>query len=358
MFKNISEGDVYLEPTAEYNYAVPRTAIIPDGNILCCFGRTKGLGINDFTTMCAYSADGEKWSEATVVWPEYEGKKATVMTPRTMPDGRVSLSGMIFDVEYDGELWWSNELGSMKKNKLCWCISPDGRKIPLPYEVELPDAASCEQPGGMLVRENGEMLILYSPCATIDPKGPVVTSRQVLMRSRDGGNSFHPQEFGQLEPPVMYAESWIVELDADRLLSGTWITGNEPFPDAYFVSSDSGETFNGPFEMPFKGQTTSLTPYGDNMVLIPYNQRQHGTVGVWLALVKIEGTGMRLLENQPVWEAQTTTKKNKSADFVNFTDYAFGEPQVTVMHDGSLLVVFWYDQPYGTGIHYVKVRKL
>jgi len=127
----------------EYTYALPRTAIMPDGNILCCFARTKGNGLNDFTTLRTYSADGENWFEASVVWPEFEGKKATVITPRTMPDGRISLAGMVFDVEYDGELWWSNELGAMKRNKLCWCISTDGKEIPLPNEVELPDAASC-----------------------------------------------------------------------------------------------------------------------------------------------------------------------------------------------------------------------
>ena len=48
MFKIISEGNVYIEPKGEYTYAGPRTALMPDGNVLCCFSRTKGSGLNDF----------------------------------------------------------------------------------------------------------------------------------------------------------------------------------------------------------------------------------------------------------------------------------------------------------------------
>jgi len=317
--------------------------------------RTRGDGINDFSPYHSFSADGEAWSGARPLWPEYDGKKGIVVTPRSMPDGRISLAGEIFDVAGEGDLWWSNDVGAMKENKLCWCISEDGKNFPELSEIELADAAAAEQPSGMLVRQSGEMLILYSPCSTIDPKGPVVTNRQVLMRSRDGGKSFKPQVFGQLNHSALYAESWVVELGNGMLMSSSWITGGEPYPDVYFLSDDDGKTFSGPMEMPFKGQTTSLTPYRDGMVLIPYNQRQYGTVGVWLALVKPDETGFHMLANQPIWEAQTATLAKKSADFENFTDYAFGEPQVTILRDGSLLVVFWFNQPHGTGIHYVKL---
>jgi len=355
MFKIVSEGDVYFEPKGGYTFAVARTELTPNGDILCCFNRTKGYGRNDFTPMCAYSKDGETWGEARQIWPESIGKKSIVVTPRVMPDGRLSLAGMIFDVAGDSDLWWNNDLDAMKENKLCWCISPDGKTFPRLSEVTLPDAAAAEQPCGMFVRRNGEMLILYSPCPTIDPKGPVETNRQVLMRSRDGGKSFESQIFGQLGHPALYAESWIVELGSGILMTGSWITDEEPYPNVYFLSGDDGKTFDGPYEMSFKGHTSSITPYGDDTVLIPYDQKQYGTLGIWLAMARPDGANFNMLENQPVWEAQTTTKTNKSIDFENFTDYAFGEPHVTVLRDGTLLLVFWFDQPYGTGVHYLRL---
>jgi len=356
MFRILSEGNVLFEAAGGYTYGLPRTALLPDASLLCCFLRMKDGGANDITPLCATSADGDVWSDARVIWPEYAGKKSVVITPRAMPDGRISLAGTIFDIAHEGDLWWSNDLGAMKKNKLCWCISKDGKNFPPLSEVALPDAAAAEQPSGMLVRQNGEMLILYSPCPTVDPEGPVVTNRQVLMHSRDKGKNFEPQVFGKLEHPALYAESWIVELGNGMLMSSSWITGGEPFPDVYFLSADNGQTFAGPLAMPFQGQTTSLTPYGNDMVLIPYNQRQYGTIGVWLALAKPDASGFHMLANQPIWEAQTATRTNKSADFENFTDYTFGEPQVTVMDDGTLLAVFWFNQSHGTGIHYVKLQ--
>jgi len=357
MFKIMSEGNVYLDKKKDYTYFCPRTATMPDGNILCCFTRSKNKILNDFVPFYATSASGEVWSEAKPVWPDIATQKAIVATtPRTTPDGRIALAGMISDIAGENDVWWSNELCAMKANKVFWCVSPDGRNFPPPTEIELPDAAAAEQPGGILVKNNGEMLMVYSPCPAIESKGPVTTNRQVLLRSKNGGINFFHQYFGEIEHPVLYAESWIVELGNGKLMTCSWITGNEPFADVYFLSDNGGDTFEGPFEMPFKGQTTSLTPYKDDYAFIAYNQREYGTTGVWLAFVKIQNNAMTLLANEPVWKTSSTMINNKNADFENFTDYAFGEPQVTILRDGSLFLVFWFDQPHGTGIHYVKLQ--
>ena len=38
-----------------------------------------------------------------------------------------------------------------------------------------------------------------------------------------------------------------------------------------------------------------------------------------------------------------------------WTDLAFGEPSVTPLQDGTLLVTFWCAQPSGKGVQYVKL---
>ena len=68
-----------------------------------------------------------------------------------------------------------------------------------------------------------------------------------------------------------------------------------------------------------------------------------------------DGTEVELLENEPVWEAQSITKSGTSGDFSQFTDFAFGEPSVIVLADGSLLVVLWYQQNGINGIRYVRL---
>jgi len=107
--------------------------------------------------------------------------------------------------------------------------------------------------------------------------------------------------------------------------------------------------------MGFRGQTTSLTPYGEASLLVPYNQRKEGTLGVWLSIATPDENSFNLSMNTPVWEATIPTRSNTSGDFSEWTDYSFGEPQVTILPDGNLLLVFWCDQPDGKGIRYIKL---
>ena len=98
-------------------------------------------------------------------------------------------------------------------------------------------------------------------------------------------------------------------------------------------------------------------PSADGSVLIAYNQRKEGTVGVWLAQETFDGTEVNLLENEPVWAAQTITKSGTSGDFSQWTDFSFGEPHVEVLPDDSLLVTLWYQQGDVNGIRYVHIVK-
>ena len=87
-----------------------------------------------------------------------------------------------------------------------------------------------------------------------------------------------------------------------------------------------------------------------------YNQRKHEDPGVWLALARPTADGFGLEANEVVWKAKRATQGDSSGDHSEWTDFAFGEPCVTVLDDGMLLVVLWVNQPEGSGIRYVRLR--
>ena len=354
MIRIISEGEIFLESKDKYTYAVARTAVLPDGGVVCCFHRTVGGGVNDFTPLLCYSEDnGVSWSGPVQAYPEHEGEKGIVINPRTSPEGHVSFAGKWWNIDNPGELWWSEEVGGMKENSLCWCLSEDGRKLPPLNDLPLPVYAGAEQPSGMLIRHDGTYMFLYSCCLTIEARFPVITNQMVMLTSGNKGERFSFSVFGGTGNPGTYAESWVVELSDGRLMVCSWITDG---PDVLFLSNDKGETFTAPIEMPFGGQTMSLTPLPDGRVLIPYNYRVPGdSLGVWLAVVAPKGDSVDILERARVWEAKAATKDGCSHDFDNFTSFAFGEPQISIMPDGTLLLVIWVDQPDGTGVRYVRL---
>jgi hypothetical protein len=358
MFKKINEGNVVF--TAEKNKVCggPRVALLPDGNLACTYAVSSYVGANDFVLHIAYSKDsGTTWTEGKPIWPEFIGKKSIFASIRTTADGRVSLAGKWFAIDKPGESFWSDEAGGMKENQLIFSISKDGYSFPTPIAIDLPYYASAEQPGGMQVDADGTMTMIYAPYPTIEKKAPVNTNQMVMMRSADGGKSFTPSTFGPFEGNGTYAESWLVRLTDGRLLASSWLISDQLNTDVYFLSEDNGKTFKGPLEMDFKGQTTSLTPYLDNTVLIPYNQRKTGTIGVWLSIAKPDATGFHMIANEPVWQAEIATRNNTSGDFSEWTDYSFGEPNVTILPDGTFLLVLWYQQMGGTGIRYIHLRK-
>ena len=355
MFRKISEGDVFTTTKDTSNTSGPRAVKLSDGTFACAFMLNSAGGANDFIPMIAYSKDAIIWSEAKPVWPELVGKKSIFVSLRPAGDGQVCLAGKAWDIAYPGEPFWSDEAAGMKENKLVFSISADGRNFPLPTEVDVPFCGSAEQPGGMLAEDGGKLTMIYSPYPMIEKTEEVDINCMGILRSADGGKTFTAAKFAQVEGPCQYGEAWITRLTNGRLFVSTWQTAVPEKSTQYLLSDDDGTTFAGPFVQPFRGQSTGIAPWTDGSVLIAYNQRKEGTVGVWLALETFDGTQVKVLENEPVWAAEVATKSGTSGDFSQWTDFAFGEPSVMVMPDDTLLVTLWYRQNGVNGVRYIRL---
>lgn len=353
MFRKIAEGDVFATKKNNANASGPRSVVLADGSLACAFMLNSKSGGNDFVPMIAYSADGINWTEAKPVWPELQDKKSVFVSLRSAGDGKVCLAGKAWDIAYPGEAFWSDEAAGMKENKLVFSISADGRSFPLPTEVDVPFYGSAEQPGGMLAEDGGKLTMIYSPYPTIEKKEKADINCMGILRSTDEGKTFTASKFAQVDGPCQYGESWITRLTDGRLFVSTWQTAVPEKSTQYLLSEDDGSTFAGPFVQPFRGQSTGISAWKDGSVLIAYNQRKEGTIGVWLALEKFNGTEVEVLENEPIWAAEVATKSGTSGDFSQWTDFAFGEPHVAVLPDDSLLVTLWYRQNGVNGIRYV-----
>ena len=355
MFRKLAEGDVFTT-TAECATSGPRTAVLKDGGIVCTFMVNSRGGANDFVPMIAWSRDGVSWSKARPIWPELTGKESTFVSVRNTLDGRFCLCGVQWHIDHPGEAFWSDEVGGMKENRLVYSLCDDGLDFPLPRSVELPYYASAECPGGILVHADGTLDIIYSPYQTIEGKMRADTNCMVLLRSRDGGRTFQSQKFAAIDGPCLYAESWLVRLSDGRLFASTWQTMSAD-SNQYLLSGDDGASFSGPFPQPFRGQSTGICAGPDGTVYIAYNQRKEQPAGVWLALERPDESGPNLLANEPVWQARDITKGDSSGDFAQWTDFAFGEPHVTLLPDGTLLVVLWYQEGDTKGVRWVRLAQ-
>lgn len=340
--------------------AGPRCVVGSDGTISCTFMAQSALGCNDFKPMLSRSHDGGRtWSEAALIWPETVDRYSIFGSISAGSADECFFYGMRTSIECPGEPAWSDELQGLKQNELVWSRSTDRGAVWEPFRViPMPVPGSAEAPGALCHMRSGRLVCCYSPYKTFDPLVQVKSNRVICLSSGDAGRTWsHATMHLFPEPDANGAEAWVVELTDGSLLGTSWhIYRDQNRPNAYALSRDGGMTWSQTRSTGIIGQSTGLASLPDGRALFVYNQRQLADPGVWLAVVRPTEHDFGVIANQRVWAAEVTTTRGKSDAFEGWTSFAFGEPSVTPLPDGTVLVVLWAQQPSGFGIRYVKLR--
>lgn len=340
----------------------PRLAVLPNGEVCCTCMDQEALGRNDFVPMLYRSTDhGETWHEDGPVWPHLQSRWSIFANISGDQSGNLFLFGSRTPITERGEPFWSDATQGLKQNELCWAVSDDaGRHWTDPNAIRMPIPGSAEAPGAMRVLTNGRWIAPYSPYNTLDPSCVVQRNQALAIFSDDEGRHWrHSTMLWYDEPEAGSAEAWIVELADGRLLGTGWhldMTNRAEYPNAYALSTDHGATWSATQSTGILGQSTALAALPDGRALFIYNQRKHGEVGVWLALVRPSEDDFGIACQQIIWRAETPTQSASSGEHAEWTDFSFGEPSITVMNDGTLLAALWCTQPSGRGICYVRLK--
>jgi hypothetical protein len=311
------------------------------------------------------------------------------------------LYGTTTPVGRPGESWWDGERQALKQNELVWARSTDGgRTWTRPTVIPMPIPGSAEAPGPLTVTSGGRWIACYAPYNTFDPRVVVDRNQIVAVLSDDEGRSWrHTSMLRFDDPQAGGAEAWVIELDewpgdpdpsspegmrpltgrpakARRLVGTCWsmclATGvDTPIP--YAISHDEGTTWTPTRSTGITGQATSLAPAPPSTrvelpvqhsgsvqlpsrVYVAYNQRAQPEPGVWLAIARPEDDEFDIERLGPAWLAeQATHVTDGDAGHDAWTDFAFGEPSVTPLWNGDVLVTLWCDQPSGRGIRFVRL---
>jgi hypothetical protein len=134
------------------------------------------------------------------------------------------------------------------------------------------------------------------------------------------------------------------------------LNGKVDYPNACAMSLDGVDTWQPTASTGIIGQSNEFAALPDGRALFVYNQRKYGEPGVYRAIARPEDAATFGVEsNQIVWRAPHAVLGNTSPDHADWTGFAFGEPAITILPDGSWLVVFWCVQPDGQGVRFVKI---
>ena len=336
-----------------------RCAVTPDGQVVCVFVNSSGLGINDFKPMLTRSADGGiTWSEPAPLWPDLAANWSILAPASGSPDGDLLVFGSRCRVDVPGESFWCDETQGLKCNELIWSRSTDGGVTWLdPQVVPMPTAGAAEAPNPMCVTRQGRYIGCYSPYGTFDPAVQPDRSIFVVVYSDDQGATWQHTEMMRFdEPRSGTAMGAVTQLADGRLIGSGWHMHLDDAQDyaTPYVLSDDGSAWKPQRSTGIIGQSVSLTALPEGGVLMPYNQRKHGEPGVWLALAEPTAADFGLTANQVVWRASEATRSGTSGDHSQWTDFSFGSPAVVLLGRGKLLLTFWVELPEACGVRYVR----
>lgn len=337
-----------------------RAVITTNGDLVCTYAVQSALGINNLMPAVSRSTDsGITWEEQGQIWPHFRNSRSITGSVSRSLSGKLFLYGISIPIDQPGETFWSNETQGIKQNELFWAISDNsGRTWTEPHHIPLPILGSAEAPGALCVTQKGRWLACYSPYNTFDSRVKVDRQQVILILSDDAGRTWdHTAMLRFDEEHSGGAEAWVIELSDGRILGTCWHLdhqGDLEYPNVFSLSHNGGRTWISTQSTGIMGQSTALAALSDGRALFIYNQRKHGDLGIWLAVVRPTDSDFGIESNQIVWRAQTATQNESSADHYDWRDFSFGEPSVTPLPDGTLLVTFWCVQPDGQGIRFVK----
>ena len=361
-FTTLEEGWVIRFDAAKPGQAAgSRCAVTRAGDVICTYMAQSKIAVNDFRPMLARSRDGGvRWHDHQPIWPHLAEDWSIYVSVSRAPDGQLLLFGNRCPIDEPGELFWSDATQGLKQNELVWSSScDDGHTWQEPHVIPMPVPGAAEAPGAMCITRRGRWLGCYSPYNTFDAELAVDRSKVLVLASDDRGETWqHSAMLSFSEPRSGGAEAWVVELSDGRLLGAAWqlhLDDQQDYPNPFAVSHD-GLVWQPTRSTGTMGQSVGLAAAADGRVLMTYNQRKHGEVGVWLARARPTDEDFGLEANQIVWRAGLATRGGTSGDHSQWTDFAFGEPAVTVLDDETFLIVMWVNQPDGQGVRYVRLR--
>jgi hypothetical protein len=322
------------------------------------------IGQNDAVPMIVRSPDlGQTWLEPEPLWPELAEKYSIFVNISRGLGDDLFLFGVRWKIDIPGESFVHPQNFGMKQNELIWSRSGDGgRSWSPPQLIPMPVPGSAEAPGTLLVTRFGRWLVPYAPYPTWDPSEAVDVSKVLVLGSDDQGQSWphHAAMLQPAEPNSSGNEQWVLELSDGRLLGVAWhvdLAGQKAYPNMYALSHDGGLTWSPTRSTSLLGQSIGAAALPEGRVACVYNVRTTGQPGVWLAIARPTEADFGVELNEIVWRAHIPTQGGSSGQLAEggWLDFAFGEPAVIALPDGSLLVLLWCIQPDGRGIQYVKV---
>ncbi|MDO4488708.1 MAG: sialidase family protein [Eubacteriales bacterium] len=331
--------------------AFPNICELKDGTLLAAFVIGEAFESVDCASYISRSTDkGATWSTPQKMFDHSQFERtfceSCKVTP--LPDGRVIALGYGYFRD-DPELPVGNpETGGLLDDFVFYSVSEDGG---LTWgelnEIKCSWGPHVEASAPLYVLKDGTWItpITGFPAWDGHMTGPMCGR---ALRSEDQGKTWSDEAVCmEFTEAVTCYEQRMCELESGALICIGWnentATG-ERLNNHYTVSYDGGKTWSEPITTGVQGQASSVVAIGgEKLLAIHAIRRDTDEPGIYGYVVDFSEKKWNIVDKALLWApAVPMIKDTKMAEIFSFLK--FGQPSVTVLHDGSMVLTFWYAQ--------------
>ncbi|NQU11721.1 exo-alpha-sialidase [bacterium] len=339
----------------------PTISCLVNGELVCTFDLGQGPESLDYHTELARSTDGGRcWQvEGPLITPP--AGRPTTHTIRTsaLRDGRLVGFGCLAfrDDPEEGVLNRAN-LGHVPMDLILVESRDGGRTWSAPRRITPPlSNPSWEVCHPLRELPNGDW---YVPISTWRGwNGALPAGEQAgLMISTDAGRTWPVwgRTFDGRRSGLIHWEQGVVVLADGRVLATAWVydpKAGQTRPSLYTLSENNGRTFGPPQRTGFLAQTCKLLHLGRNHVLAVY--RRDDQPGLWGTVARIDGDRWINLGEAALWTGATSGMAGLGKRSDELSGLKFGFPQMQLLPNGEVFLVFWCQEDAVTNIRWMRV---
>lgn len=156
---------------------------------------------------------------------------------------------------------------------------------------------------------------------------------------------------------IIFWEGKVLELSNGILLAVSWAYNEKQgrdMPNHFAISKNGGKSWSVPDSTGIWGQTMAIIELQDNHLLTIY--RRIDRPGLWMGISQLRKNRWSNKYDFCLWGKQNVNLSNRSGKIVqDFNELKFGAPDITILPDGSVYIVFWCYEQMVSNIRWIKI---
>jgi len=244
----------------------------------------------------------------------------------------------------------------MKDNEMLFRTTKDnGKTWSAPQIIPKTMNVPVEVPSSPFILNNTTTILPFAAWKKWDGTCPYGHNIYAIKSNREMTQWTEPvRVISSKDNRIGFWEPRIARLNKSTLIATCW--AHDWYKDIdienhFTLSSDEGNTWEGPFKSKVKGQTGFPLRIKENVIFFAYNYRRK-PAGIRGQIAEIYNEKWNVIFDELIWSPQNKEKGTISKDNYGVANFQFGWPSALFIAQKHIMITYWAVENGQAGIEY------